>query len=635
MSDDGSTRNGPLAHGCFLPRLLHANFNHVELFLKIREQLHESSAQFILTHHGLLERLELLQHMILQGLEVLLDIAQAVFHIAHGSLQDTHITMATSETNPESGPLNPNMQRSGGTVYATPYVAPAHGSTGKDFKRWQQKMLFYLTTLNLARFLQEDAPDLGDNPDRKTVTAVDAWKHSDLLCKNYILNGLDNALYKVYSPMVNAKALWESLEKKYKTEDAGSKKFVVGKFLDFMMVDSKTVISQVQEFQLILHDIHAEGMVLGESFQVAALIEKLPPTWKDFKNYLKHKRKEMKLEDLIVKLRIEEDNRQSEKKVGNYHQEAKANVVEQGLHLNHFYDAFSPANSVASSEDHSFATATESFHSDAHSEDINASEANSSPVGSLAAPIDDEMDVYDEDVAANLPAAAIIPAASIVTELATNNAMERHCLMPLLPTDQKNTNILVGLSAFGRKILLGQRNQTQALLSFASGGSDEASSSLEPSPISAPGNAVMELGAPTTTSQQQAWVLPNTQRQSLLGATASTNAGNLRLPMNPQKFSGSENMASRLAKIRRDLTLEIYSPSQVKIASCDSTLPMQESSPNMSSQNILDAEVIIPTTGTRFVAPDYDSEEHLGTYYIFFIGGSNKPVEFRQGPCAD
>ncbi|KAK3022092.1 hypothetical protein RJ639_045936 [Escallonia herrerae] len=131
--------------------------------------------------------------------------------------------------------------------------------------------------------------------------------------------------------MVNAKALWESLERKYKTEDAGSKKFVVGKFLDFKMVDSKTVISQVQEFQLILHDIHAEGMVLGESFQVAALIEKLPPTWKDFKNYLKHKRKEMKLEDLIVRLRIEEDNRQSEKKAGNYHQEAKANVVEQDI----------------------------------------------------------------------------------------------------------------------------------------------------------------------------------------------------------------------------------------------------------------------------------------------------------------
>ncbi|KAK3042935.1 hypothetical protein RJ639_001011 [Escallonia herrerae] len=232
--------------------------------------------------------------------------------------------MATSETIPKTGLVHPNVQHDGGTVYATPYVAPAHGSiglgerpekfNGKDFKRWQYKMLLYLTTLNLARFLQEDASDLGENFDWQTVAAVDAWKHSDFLCKNYILNGLNNALYSMYNPMINGKTLWESLERKYKTEDSGSKKFVVDKFLDFKMVDSKTVISQVQEFQLILHDIHAGGMVLGESFQVAALIEKLPPTWKDFKNYLKHKHKEMKLEDLIVRLRIKEDNRQSEKK---------------------------------------------------------------------------------------------------------------------------------------------------------------------------------------------------------------------------------------------------------------------------------------------------------------------------------
>ncbi|PKI75353.1 hypothetical protein CRG98_004237 [Punica granatum] len=50
-------------------------------------------------------------------------------------------------------------------------------------------------------------------------------------------------------------------------------------------------------------------MALSESFQVAVVIEKLPLGWKDFKNYLKHKRKEMTMEDLVVKLRIEEDNK--------------------------------------------------------------------------------------------------------------------------------------------------------------------------------------------------------------------------------------------------------------------------------------------------------------------------------------
>ena len=108
----------------------------------------------------------------------------------------------------------------------------------------------------------------------------------------------------------------------------GSSWALLGKLLDYNMVDSKTVLSQVQELQVILHEIHAEGMFVSESFQVAAIIEKLPPSWKYFKNYLKHKRKEMRLEDLIVRLRIEEDNRSSERALGNHYMESKANFVE-------------------------------------------------------------------------------------------------------------------------------------------------------------------------------------------------------------------------------------------------------------------------------------------------------------------
>ena len=126
---------------------------------------------------------------------------------------------------------------------------PSHGEkpkrfNGTDFKRWQQKMLFYLTTLNFARFLNEDGPklDVGETNKEKLVV-VDAWNHFDFLCRNYVLNGLENTLYNVYSSLKTAKELWDSLDKKYKIEDAGLKKFIVGKFLDFKMVDSKTVLS--------------------------------------------------------------------------------------------------------------------------------------------------------------------------------------------------------------------------------------------------------------------------------------------------------------------------------------------------------------------------------------------------------
>ena len=92
------------------------------------------------------------------------------------------------------------------------------------------------------------------------------------------------------------------------------KKFIVAKYLDYKMIDSKTVVTQVQELQVIIHDLIAEGLIVNDAFQVTAIIEKLPPLWKDFEYYLKHKCKEMTVEDLVVRLRIEEDNKTAEKR---------------------------------------------------------------------------------------------------------------------------------------------------------------------------------------------------------------------------------------------------------------------------------------------------------------------------------
>ncbi|XP_022846368.1 uncharacterized protein LOC111369121 [Olea europaea var. sylvestris] len=69
-------------------------------------------------------------------------------------------------------------------------------------------------------------------------------------------------------------------------------------------------------------------MILSEPFKFIAIIEKLSKKWKDFKNYLKHKCREMKLEDLIVRLRIKEVNQNSKKKFGKLQLKAKINLME-------------------------------------------------------------------------------------------------------------------------------------------------------------------------------------------------------------------------------------------------------------------------------------------------------------------
>ena len=90
-------------------------------------------------------------------------------------------------------------------------------------------MLLYLTTLNLARFLTEKAPKLKeDERDIQVISAVDAWKHYDFMYRNYVVNALTDSLYNVYTDKKIDNELWESLDRKYKIEDEGGKKFVLG-----------------------------------------------------------------------------------------------------------------------------------------------------------------------------------------------------------------------------------------------------------------------------------------------------------------------------------------------------------------------------------------------------------------------
>ncbi|XP_070031901.1 uncharacterized protein [Nicotiana tomentosiformis] len=229
------------------------------------------------------------------------------------------MTTSTEQHNSFVGTITAAMAiASSSRTTPAPVMAPAEKPvkfSGMDFMCLQQKIFFYLTTLILQRFISEDVPVLGE----ETPEMSDLWSRSFL----------EDGLYNVYSVMKISQELWNALEKKYKTEDDGHKMFVAARYLDFKMVDAISVITQVQELQVIVHDLLAEGVDINEAFQVAVFIENMPPLWKDFKNYLKYKRKEMIIEDPIIHLRIEEDNKVAEKKSRGNSTIMGENIVEE------------------------------------------------------------------------------------------------------------------------------------------------------------------------------------------------------------------------------------------------------------------------------------------------------------------
>ncbi|GAU49932.1 hypothetical protein TSUD_408340 [Trifolium subterraneum] len=218
---------------------------------------------------------------------------------------------------------------------------------GNHFKRWQQKMFFFLTLKKCAYVLKDPIPVVPDvptdasasgtkeqpvNTNGQTVSAAEPdkgkataeqlkekalqiekerqlWIDNDYVCKNYIINGLEDDLYDYYRTYDTASDVWEALSKKYDTEEAGAKKYAVSRYLKYQMVDERSVEVQSHELQKIAHEIITEDMPLHEQFQISVIIDKLPPRWKDFKNQLRHKTKEFSIEGLITRLRIEEESR--------------------------------------------------------------------------------------------------------------------------------------------------------------------------------------------------------------------------------------------------------------------------------------------------------------------------------------
>ncbi|GJR80018.1 hypothetical protein Tco_0150803 [Tanacetum coccineum] len=114
---------------------------------------------------------------------------------------------------------------------------------GYDFRRWKKKMHLLLTTLKVVYVLTTPMPELVEDAIVEAIRIRAKWENDDYICRGHILNGKSDSLFDVYTNVESAK------------------KFI---------------------------------------------IDKLPPSWKDFKHTLKHGKDDLSLVQLGSHLRIED-----------------------------------------------------------------------------------------------------------------------------------------------------------------------------------------------------------------------------------------------------------------------------------------------------------------------------------------
>lgn len=199
---------------------------------------------------------------------------------------------------------------------------------GVEFRRWQRKMHFLLTSLGVAYVLTTTRPMEEDDEPLENTRRRNKWDNDDYICRGHILNGMCDNLFDIYQYAESAKSLWDDLESKYMQEDASSKKFLVSNFNNFRMIDSRGIMDQFHELQRMIENFKQHNINVDDTFIVSSIIDKLPPGWRDVRNQLKHKKDDMNLAQLASHLVIEEGiRRQDGQKEGNP-SSTTVNVVE-------------------------------------------------------------------------------------------------------------------------------------------------------------------------------------------------------------------------------------------------------------------------------------------------------------------
>ncbi|GJU52990.1 zinc finger, CCHC-type containing protein [Tanacetum coccineum] len=161
--------------------------------------------------------------------------------------------------------------------------SPLDKFEGMDFRRWQKKMHFLLSSMSVVCVLTTPIPeDGGDDATVEQIRKKAKWDNDDYVYRGLILNGMSNSLFDIYQNVESSKELWDSLEAKY-------------------MAKVHQVRSSLRFTQ--------HKMNMDEAIQFSCIIDKLPPSWKEFKHTLKHLKEELTLVELGSHLCIEESLR--------------------------------------------------------------------------------------------------------------------------------------------------------------------------------------------------------------------------------------------------------------------------------------------------------------------------------------
>ena len=96
---------------------------------------------------------------------------------------------------------------------------------GTNYTRWQDKIMFLLTTLKIAYVLDPDVepiPAPANNDTAELIAKRKKREEDEVVCSGHILNTLSDRLYDLFTSVKSPREIWTALETKYSNEKQGA-----------------------------------------------------------------------------------------------------------------------------------------------------------------------------------------------------------------------------------------------------------------------------------------------------------------------------------------------------------------------------------------------------------------------------
>ena len=116
---------------------------------------------------------------------------------------------------------------------------------------------------------------------------------------------------------------------KFGASDAGSELYVMEQFFDYKMSGERSIVEQAHEIQSISKELEQLSCVLPDKFIAGGIIAKLSPSWRNIPTFLKHKRQEFSIVDVIGSLDVEEKAREKDTRARAFEGGSSANFVQK------------------------------------------------------------------------------------------------------------------------------------------------------------------------------------------------------------------------------------------------------------------------------------------------------------------